>query len=83
MTLHLKGAIFRLNEIGIPLLHVLNIRSLAVAHGLPLEPNSDAVSPQLYRTTKADKTLVLLLTGGLSAAVFLFFRENLLAKSRD
>ena len=78
-----RGAIFRLNEMGIPLLHVLNIRSLAVAHGLPLEPNSDAVSPQLYTTTKADKTLVLLLTGGLGAALFLFFRKNLLAKGKE
>lgn len=72
-----RGAIFRLNEMGIPLLHILNIRSLAVSHGLPLEPNGEAVSPQLYRTTKANTTMVLLVVAGLSAITFFFFRKNI------
>ncbi|MCX6136516.1 MAG: poly-gamma-glutamate system protein [Ignavibacteriales bacterium] len=71
-----RGAIYRLNERGIPLLHILNIRSLAVAHGLPLEPNGYAESPQLHRTKKADKALVLALTTILCAAMFILFRRK-------
>ena len=33
-----RGILFRMNEIGVPVIHLLNIKKLALRYGLPVDP---------------------------------------------
>ena len=57
-----RGVIFEYQDLGIPIIHLLNIRDLAVKNGLPTDP---APFPQIgeggvYRQIAYSKTIIIL-----------------------
>ncbi len=66
-----RGLIVRMVESGVPFIHLINIRDLAVKNGLPLIPDGDETS-SLYTTRKVKQIpVVIMLIGLLVLIVFL------------
>jgi len=62
-----RGVIFRMSERGIPVIHLLNIKSIAVRYGLPIDPiplppvpSGRVMKPQRYSFGIALSGLILL-----------------------
>ncbi len=60
-----RGLIFEYQELGVPVIHLLNIRDLAVKNGLPIDPVPlpEIGEEGVYRQTVYNKTLIVLVIG--------------------
>jgi len=67
-----RGLIFRLSEKGIPVLHYLNIKSLASEYGLPIAPSKVFEKPELiYYEQAPDKSYSVLALLFIAGSFFL------------
>ena len=60
-----RGLIFEYQNLGIPIVHLLNIRDLAVKNGLPIDPTPlpEIGEGGVYRQTSYNKLLIFLVIG--------------------
>ncbi len=73
-----RGILMRMNETGVPFIHLLDIKDLAIQYGIDPEPGTGyAVSTRLY--TRADKNRLLpsLILGVCLLPLFFISRKNL------
>lgn len=70
-----RGLIARMSEQGVPVVHLLNIRSLAAEHGIPLVPRS--TSPPVPATARATLPARLLAVLGCFALIVILWSFRL------
>lgn len=72
-----RGIIYEMAEKGIPLIHLLDIRSLAIKNGLPLDPIPlpEIGKGDIYYQIKYSKTIIMVVLGII--IIFLLFFKNL------
>ena len=60
-----RGLIFEYQNLGIPIIHLLNIRGLAVKNGLPIDPTPlpEVGEGGVYRQTSYNKVIIFLVIG--------------------
>lgn len=70
-----RGVIMRLNERGIPFIHLLNIKDLAMRYGIPISPGTSyGTAGNLYHYNQTNKLAVLVLIW-LCGAILWFGRK--------
>jgi poly-gamma-glutamate system protein len=55
-----RGVMMRMSERGVPVIHLLNIRSLAARYGIPLIPGADYTSGDVYYTNRVKHIPVII-----------------------
>jgi len=72
-----RGIIYEMVEKDIPLIHLLDIRSLAIKNGLPLDPIPlpEIGKGDIYYQIKYSKTIIIVVLGII--IFFLLFFKNL------
>ena len=60
-----RGLIFEYQNLGVPIIHLLNIRDLAIKNGLPIDPIPlpEIGKGGVYRQTSYNKTIIFLVIG--------------------
>ena len=60
-----RGLIFEYQNLGVPIIHLLNIRGLAVKNGLPIDPTPlpEIGEGGIYRQTSYNKAFIFLVIG--------------------
>ncbi|GAI91752.1 unnamed protein product, partial [marine sediment metagenome] len=61
----LRGLIFEYQNLGVPIVHLLNIRDLAVKNGLPIDPMPlpEIGEGGVYRQKSYNKAIIFLVIG--------------------
>jgi poly-gamma-glutamate system protein len=65
-----RGVLVRMAEAGVPVIHLLNIRDLALKNGISLIPSSDIRESILYKSENVSVLLVILAILSISVGIF-------------
>ena len=71
-----RGIIYEMAEKGIPIIHLLDIRSLAIKNGLPIDPIPfpEIGKGDIYFQTKYSRTIIIITLGIIIAFLLIFWK---------
>ena len=76
-----RGIIYEMAEKDIPIIHLLDIRSLAIKNGLPIDPVPfpEIGKGNIYFQTKYSRTVIIIVLG-IIITLLLIFKQNKILK---
>jgi len=76
-----RGIIYEMAEKDIPIVHLLDIRSLAIKNGLPIDPVPfpEIGKGNIYFQTKYSRTVIIIVLG-IIITLLLIFKQNKISK---